>query len=100
MAIGTPVNSVRAFHRTEPMIAFNKLQYLRPRILYVFGTDSPVSAPQLRKEKMEQRGTGVAGNGDLEAGNVKGVVIEGVGHLIVTKTVDKCAAALAPWLEA
>jgi hypothetical protein len=81
------------------MVAFNNLQYLRPHVLYVFGADSPVSRPHLRKEKIERTGTGVTGNGGVEAGNVKEVVIEGVGHLIVMETVEKCAAALAPWLE-
>ena len=70
------------FYRPEAPAVFNELQRLRPGTLYIFGEQSELSPPDWRKQKMERTGTGVGGSGGAEAGRVKEVILEDVGHLI------------------
>ena len=86
------------FYRPEPIAVFNDLPRLRPSTLYIFGGQSDLSTPDLRKQKMERTGTGVGGSGGAEADRVKEVVLEDVGHLVPMEAVARCAAAAGEWL--
>ncbi|CAF9910007.1 hypothetical protein IMSHALPRED_008528 [Imshaugia aleurites] len=86
------------FYRPEPAAVFNDLPRLRPSTLYIFGGQSDLSAPDLRKQKMERTGTGVGGSGGAHAERVKEVVFQDVGHLIPMEAVARCAAAAGEWL--
>ena len=86
------------FYRPEPPAVFNDLPRLRPGALYIFGGQSELSTPDLRKQKMERTGTGVGGSGGAEAGRVREVVFEDMGHLIPMQAVARCAAAAGEWL--
>lgn len=86
------------FYRPEVPAVFNDLPRLRPSALYIFGGQSDLSAPDMRKQKMERTGTGVGGSGGAEADRVKEVVFEDVGHLIPMEAVGRCAAAAGEWL--
>lgn len=86
------------FYRPEPPAVFNDLPRLRPSTLYIFGGQSDLSTPDLRKQKMERTGTGVGGSGGAEAGRVKEVVFEDVGHLVPMEAVGRCATAAGEWL--
>ncbi|KAL9064630.1 MAG: hypothetical protein Q9161_008758 [Pseudevernia consocians] len=87
------------FYRPEPPAVFNDLPRLRPSTLYIFGGQSDLSTPDLRKQKMERTGTGVGGSGGAGADRVKEVVFEDVGHLIPMEAVARCAAAAGEWLS-
>ena len=86
------------FYRPEVPAVFNDLPRLRASTLYIFGGQSDLSAPDMRKQKMERTGTGVGGSGGAEADRVKEVVFEDVGHLIPMEAVGRCAAAAGEWL--
>ena len=86
------------FYRPEVAAVFNDLPRLRPSALYIFGGQSDLSTPDLRKQKMECTGTGLGGSGGAEAGRVKEVLLEDVGHLIPMEAVGRCAAAAGEWL--
>ncbi|KAF6227789.1 hypothetical protein HO173_011891 [Letharia columbiana] len=86
------------FYRPEPPAVFNDLPRLRPSALYIFGGQSDLSTPDLRKQKVERTGTGVGGSGGAEADRVKEVVLEDVGHLVPMEAVARCAAAAGTWL--
>lgn len=86
------------FYRPEAAAVFNDLPRLRPSALYIFGGQSALSTPDLRKQKMERTGTGLGGSGGAEAGRVKELIFEDVGHLIPMEAVGRCAAAAGEWL--
>ncbi|KAJ9647940.1 hypothetical protein H2201_001306 [Coniosporium apollinis] len=97
----TPLENPQApFYRPEPIITFHNLPFLRPSVLYIFGTESPMSAPEFRAEKMATTGTGVSGSGGAAEGRVKEVVMEGVGHLIPMERVKETAEACKEWIGA
>lgn len=85
-------------YRPEPIITFHNLPHLRPSVLYVFGSLSALSSPELRADKMTVTGTGVSGSGGAEEGRVKEVLLEGVGHLIPMEAVGVTADRAVEWL--
>jgi len=86
------------FYRPEPPTTLEKLDRLRPSALYIFGAESDVSDLESQKLKLQITGTGVGGSGGLKEGRVKGVTLDGVGHLVVMEASKKCADATADWL--
>lgn len=86
------------FYCPAPLKAFADLPYVRPSVLYIFGSKSPLSKPDWRKQKMQCTGTGLGGNGGAQEGRVKEVVLEDTGHLIPMENVGGAANASAEWL--
>jgi len=86
------------FYRPEPPNTLVRLPELRPSVRYIFGSESPMSSPEARQNKMELTGTGVGGSGGAVAGRVRQVVLQGVGHLVAMEESTKCADAAALWL--
>lgn len=91
--------SAYPFYRPEMSATFRNLPYLRPSVLYVFGGESYMSSPELRKRKMQYTGTGLGGSGGAVEGRVKEVVLEGIGHLVAMEAVGACAEAAAMWFD-
>ncbi|SPQ24851.1 cc4bb9db-94b1-4c3c-968c-334ec7b553ae [Thermothielavioides terrestris] len=87
------------FYRPEPLYAFSRLPELRPSVLYVFGGESDMSTPELRRAKMAATGTGAGGSGGAARGRVREVVLEGRGHLVAMEAVAACADAVAGFLK-
>ncbi|KAF2428881.1 hypothetical protein EJ08DRAFT_314654 [Tothia fuscella] len=85
-------------YRPEPIITFHNLPFLRPSVLYIFGSDSHLSSAETRAEKMATTGTGVGGSGGAAAGRVVEVVIQGVGHLIPMEKVEETGVRSAEWI--
>jgi hypothetical protein len=67
-------------------------------VLYVFGSLSGVSQEELNKSKVARTGTGVGGSGGAAEGRVKGVTLDGVGHLIPMEAAGRTASAAAEWI--
>ena len=86
------------FYRAEPASTFKKLPYLRPPVLYMFAGKSDLSAPDLRKQRMDMTGVGVGGSGGAKEGRVKEVLFKDAGHLIPMEIVEESADAAANWL--
>lgn len=86
------------FYRPEPHQIFAQLPHLRPSVLYIFGGQSEMSVPELRRDKLQHTGTGLGGSGGVAEGRVGEVVLEGKGHLVAQEAVGECAEAAGGWL--
>ncbi|ETI19865.1 hypothetical protein G647_08879 [Cladophialophora carrionii CBS 160.54] len=82
------------FYRPESAQIFRRLPELKPPVLYIFGKNSELATPELRRKKMETTGTGVGGSGGSAEGKVKEVVLN-CGHLVPMERTTECAAAVA-----
>ncbi|KAH8665859.1 Alpha/beta hydrolase family-domain-containing protein [Tricladium varicosporioides] len=95
-----PTQPVRyPLYRPEPPAILARMENLRPSVLYIFGGESAMSAPESRQKKMEITGSGVGGSGGVTKGRVKEVVLNGIGHLVAMEASEKCADAAAEWLR-
>ncbi|KAI9698917.1 MAG: hypothetical protein M1836_003106 [Candelina mexicana] len=97
--IDFPISSRQTFYRPEVTAILRQLPSLRPSTLYIFGGESFLSTPILRKEKMEITGTGMGGSGGEKEGRVKEVVFENNGHLVAMEAVEACAEVATAWLQ-
>lgn len=86
------------FYSPVPIATFHRLPYLRPSVFYIFGSESVLSHPLLKADKLAHTGTCVGGSGGVKAKRVAGVTFQGVGHLIPMEVVDKTADAAVGWL--
>lgn len=91
------------FYRPEGIYTTDRLPNLRPSVLWLYGGESGVCAPETRKEKMDLTGIGVGGSGGEKAGMVTAVTVEGFGHLVPMEATTRCAehaaASIAPAIE-
>ncbi|GAB7365530.1 hypothetical protein MBLNU230_g6603t1 [Neophaeotheca triangularis] len=94
-----PTSSPNApFYRGEPIATFKRLPTLRPTVQYIFGEESPLSAPILCADKMAVTGVGVGGSGGARKGRVRQVTVKGAGHLIPMEKVEETAGHCVDWL--
>ncbi|KAF2120708.1 Alpha/beta hydrolase family-domain-containing protein [Lophiotrema nucula] len=88
------------FYRGESMIVFQQLPHLRPSVLYVFGSESFLTAsPEIIEEKMAMTGSGTGGSGGRAEGRVAQVMVQDAGHLIPMEKVEKTAEHAADWIN-
>lgn len=90
---------VTPFYSAVPIATFKRLPHLRPSVLYVFGSESFLSTPVMKADKMAHTGTGAGGSGGVKAGRVAEVTFKGIGHLIPMEVVGQTADACADWLS-
>lgn len=81
------------FYRPEPAQIFRRLPELYPPVSYIFGTQSPVSTPELRQKKVSSTGTGVGGSGGRAYNRVEEVLLDG-GHMVPLERVNETASAI------
>jgi hypothetical protein len=86
------------FYRPEPPQIFRRLPELKPAVLYLFGSDSDLSSPKARREKLVMTGTGVGGSGGVSRGRVQEVVLP-CGHLVPMECVQESAHASADFID-
>lgn len=86
------------FYRPESTRIFAQLPHLRPSVLYIFGSQSDISLPEVNAEKMATTGTGVGGSGGVQAGRVRDVTLDKIGHLVAQEAPIQCAEAGSTWL--
>lgn len=84
--------------RAESVVAFHMLPYVRPSVLYVFGSESHYTACEPTADKVESTGVGIGGSGGAAKGRVAEVTVQGVGHLIPMEAVDETAEVSVKWL--
>lgn len=77
---------------------FRGLPYVRPSVLYIFGSKSMISSPAFRAEKMRVTGTGPGGSGGAKLGQVREVVVPG-SHFVPQDNVGRTADEVFKWLE-
>jgi pimeloyl-ACP methyl ester carboxylesterase len=78
------------FYRPESAWIFRQLPDVKPNALYIFGSKSPFSTPEARKEKVERTGSVVGGGGK----KAQEVVVEGAGHLVAFEKVKDVGEAV------
>lgn len=71
---------------------------MRPSVFYVYAGKSGLSAPELRKVRMDSTGVGTGGSGGAAEGRVKQVTFEDASHLIPMEIVGKLADVTAEWI--
>jgi pimeloyl-ACP methyl ester carboxylesterase len=86
------------FERSEPVITFKMLPFVRPSVLYVFGSESHYTACEPTADKVGTTGVGIGGSGGAARGRVAGVMVENVGHLIPMEAVGRTAELSTKWL--
>jgi hypothetical protein len=87
------------FYRPEPARVFAQLAFLRPSVLYIYGSKSGFAFPALTTDKLKNTGTAVGGSGGAASGRVKEILLDQVGHLIPLEVPQRCAENVAPWLR-
>ncbi|KAF1996245.1 alpha/beta-hydrolase [Amniculicola lignicola CBS 123094] len=88
----------KPFYRGESMMVFQQLPYLRPSVLYIFGSLSFLTTPEIIVEKMAMTGTGVNGSGGEKEGRVAHVMVQDAGHLIPMEKVEESAEHVGSWI--
>lgn len=87
------------FYRGESMLIFRQLPFLRPSVLYIFGSLSFLTLDKTQiDEKMELTGSGPGGSGGAKEGRVANVMVQGAGHLIPMEKVEESAMHVASWV--
>lgn len=86
-------------YRPEPILLFGRLPHLRPHCLYIFGTTSQTSTPEMCAEKLRDTGVGWDGSGGVQTGAVQSVSLEG-GHFVPFEKPGVVAAEVEKWLSA
>jgi pimeloyl-ACP methyl ester carboxylesterase len=93
------IPKIYQFYRPEIARAFAQLPFLRPSVLYIYGTEFEVTLPALRADKMRATGTAVGGSGGAAKGRVKEIMLDQIGHMIPQEVPRHCAESVAPWLR-
>ncbi|QIX01660.1 hypothetical protein AMS68_007177 [Peltaster fructicola] len=88
---------VGPYYRPEISPTFQRLQFLRPSVLWIFADKSDLSAEPLRADKLAVTGTGVGGSGGVKAGRVSSVLMQGFGHLVPFENVKGVAEHIVTW---
>jgi hypothetical protein len=80
-----------------PALAYELLPYIRPTVLYVFGSKSQMNVPARRTEKLQRTGIGHGGSGGAAAGSnvVRAEVLEGTSHMVPLERVAETAGVVA-----
>ncbi|KAF5847676.1 hypothetical protein GGP41_008930 [Bipolaris sorokiniana] len=86
------------FERAESVVAFHMLPYVRPSVLYVFGSKSHYTTCEPTAYKVDLTGVGIGGSGGAAKGRVAEVTVQGVGHLIPMEAVSETAELSVKWL--
>jgi hypothetical protein len=86
------------FARPETMVALADLPQLRPGVLWMFGSHSPINLRHLQDEKMKLTCTGRGGSGGEKVGRVEKSVLDG-GHLLPFEKISNCADTISIWLK-
>lgn len=88
----------RSYARPECSASMRSLPFVRPSVLWVFGSRSYLSAPEAQDAKMRATGTGIGGSGGAANGMVEKVVLDS-SHVLVFEQIDKCAEVAADWVR-
>lgn len=86
------------FYNPEPRVVYLRLGELRPSVLYIWGESSEIDNGATKEAKLATTGAGPGGSGGKAKGRVKGVTLDGVGHLFPMEAVDRTAAVMADWV--
>lgn len=86
------------FDMPEGRDLYYQLPWIKPRVLFIFGSKSEASTPESQADKMAKTGTGRGGNGGAEKGSVTKVVLD-AGHLVGMERPKEAAVAAADFMR-
>lgn len=86
------------FMRAEQAVLWRRLEEIQPSTLFIFGRNSEVSGDEARAAKMERTGKGVGGNGGVQTGMVREVVLD-CGHLVPLERPRETAIACSEFVD-
>lgn len=89
---------VTPFYRAESFHIYKLLPYLRPSVLYIFGTESDLSTSKAKADKLEVTGVGAGGSGGVAKDRVKEFTMQGGSHLMPMERVEETAEQCSGWL--
>ncbi|KAI0204554.1 Alpha/beta hydrolase family-domain-containing protein [Astrocystis sublimbata] len=88
------------FYRSEGAIIASLLPSVRPSVLFVHGSTSDVSEPDVRASRLATCGTGTGGSGGAKLARVAEVLMQGKGHLFPMEVPAETAGHAARWIGA
>ncbi|KAL4889913.1 toxin biosynthesis protein [Aspergillus ambiguus] len=94
-----PLPPTRRGYRPEPFLAFKLVPHLRPSVLYVSGSDSPLQAIGIHAEAARRTGTRHGGSGGMAMERVRHVVIDQASHTLPFEKIHTTSGALAAWIQ-
>ncbi|KAJ5322670.1 hypothetical protein N7452_010959 [Penicillium brevicompactum] len=86
-------------YRPEPILAYKLVPHIRPSVLYISASHSPLGKGGQHAEAAKQTGTGFGGSGGMDCGRVKLVTIPKAGHTLPQEKVVDTAQVLGPWIK-
>jgi hypothetical protein len=86
-------------YRPEPILAYKLVPHIRPSVLYVSASHSPLGKGGEHAEAAQRTGTGFGGSGGMESGRVEYVVVQKAGHTLPQEKVAETARVLGPWIK-
>jgi len=89
---------VTPFYRAESFHIYKLLPYLRPSVLYIFGTESDLSTSKAKADKLEVTGVSAGGSGGVAKDRVKEFTMQGGSHLMPMERVEDTAEQCSGWL--
>ncbi|TVY21564.1 Abhydrolase domain-containing protein mpaH [Lachnellula arida] len=95
----SPEHRTHLFHRPEMVAVYRSLPNVRPHVLWIFGEKSIINPPEVREDLPRRTGTGVGGNGGVNAGQVEDVTFTDGQHMLPVEKTREVAQSLASWLE-
>ena len=97
-ATGNAYNKPVPFYRPESSMVFSQLPSLRPHVLFITPTSSTVANSAVRAETIGIIGRGQGGNGGLDEGAVKEVIIDKSDHFVAFSKPREVASVASDWL--
>ena len=86
-------------HRAECISTLANLPHLRPNVLYIFGSQSPMSTEAEQIDKLFKTGKGVGGSGGWATGKVQRQVFPNNGHLVPFEQTVQCSRVAVEWIS-
>lgn len=86
------------FYRREPNAMWDRIEELRPGVLFVIGGESNINGWGGVEDREKRMGTGIGGSGGKSEGRVESVTLEDVGHLVPIEEPTRTAEIMAKWL--
>ncbi|OJJ82563.1 uncharacterized protein ASPGLDRAFT_67989 [Aspergillus glaucus CBS 516.65] len=88
----------RSYH-PESILAYKLVPHIRPSVLYVSASHSPLGKGGEHADTAKRTGTGFGGSGGMEAGRVPYVMIQKAGHTLPQEKVAYTAQTMGPWIK-
>ncbi|KAE8308111.1 toxin biosynthesis protein [Aspergillus transmontanensis] len=86
-------------YRPESILAAKLVPHIRPSVLYISGSRSPLCRAGTHGQLARKTGTGFGGSGGMPYKRVRHVVVEHASHSVPQERVDATASAVGSWMQ-